>query len=190
MYRRNACLLAVAVLAGSAYVLPVAAADEGNTEMSAFQRMCGEYQRMMDHSARGMRERWRRWWNGDSRPQFGAVHRFRSIDENHDGIVSAEEASANVESVFAAMDQDDNDELTLDEFMSIRMGRGPGMNTERQARRQEMKKARFAALDADNNERLSRSEFMAAERERFAAADTDNDGKVTPWEFRSIRQIY
>lgn len=147
-----------------------------------------------DHRV-GMRNRFRRWWYGEDRDQrrgrgYGATRRFGAIDGNHDGVVSAEEASANVEAVFAAMDGDNDEQLTETEFMSVRMGRGRRRNKERQAANQGRKKARFADMDIDSDAKLSKSEFFDAGRKRFAAADANKDGKVTPWEFRSSRRIF
>ncbi|MFY0615176.1 MAG: hypothetical protein JXQ99_26840 [Hyphomicrobiaceae bacterium] len=164
--------------------------------------MCDEYRRMMDDDGRrmGMRDRFRRWWRGDddgprgrgygSARRYGAARRFGAIDTNHDGVVSAEEASANVEAVFAAMDGDNDDQLTETEFMSVRMGRGGGRNKERQVANQDRKKSRFAEMDVDKDAKLSKSEFFESGRKRFVAADADKDGKVTPWEFRSSRRVF
>ena len=113
------------------------------------------------------------------------LKRFGAIDENNDGIISADEAAAQVEAVFAAMDADDDGELTMDEYMAVRMGPGEGKNPDRMKAMQERKKARFAEMDADKSGKLSKAEFIEGGKARFAAADTDKDGKVTPWEFRA-----
>jgi hypothetical protein len=113
--------------------------------------------------------------------------RFGTIDENNDGVISDDEAAAQVESVFAAMDADDNGELTMDEYMAVRMGPGKGLNPDRQKLMQDKKQARFGAMDTDKSGTVSQAEFVAGGKARFAAADTDKDGKVTPWEFRALR---
>ena len=99
--------------------------------------------------------------------------------------IAGDEAAAQVESVFAAMDGDDDGELTEDEYMSVRMGMGRRLNEDRQKAMQERKKARFGEMDADKSGKVSKAEFIAGGKARFQAADADKDGKVTPWEFRA-----
>ena len=128
------------------------------------------------------------------------MQRFVAIDVNEDGKISDDEAAAMRESVFYAMDADDNGELTVEEYMGVRMGPGAGNGAGNDAgndeggedrprrmegKRQEAKKARFEPMDADKNGTVSQAEWMAAGLERFKAADADGDGTVTPWEFRS-----
>lgn len=115
----------------------------------------------------------------------GFMGRMGAIDTNHDGVIGDDEAAAQVEAVFLAMDGDDDGELTEDEYMAGRMGLQRGFNEERQKAMQERKKARFGEMDSDRNGRISKAEFIAAGKSRFEAADTDKDGKVTPWEFRA-----
>lgn len=115
----------------------------------------------------------------------GFMSRLAQIDSNDDGVISDDEAAAQVESVFLAMDADDDGELTEEEYMTLRMGPGQGLNAERQKQMQERKRARFAPMDADKNGKVSKAEFIAAGKARFEAADTDGDGKVSPWEFRA-----
>ncbi len=54
-----------------------------------------------------------------------AMDRFNEIDSNHDGVVSDEEAADNVERTFYAMDADEDETLTKDEFMAVRIGPDP-----------------------------------------------------------------
>lgn len=115
------------------------------------------------------------------------MQRLSTIDTNNDGLISDDEAAAQVEAVFAAMDSDENGELTMDEYMAVSMGPGTGLNSSRKKLMQERKKARFPEMDADKNGNVSQAEFIAAGKARFEAADTNKDGKVTPWEFRAQR---
>ncbi|WP_429818388.1 hypothetical protein [Ensifer sp. B1-9] len=98
-------------------------------------------------------------------------------------MISDDEAAAEVESVFAAMDGDDDGELTEDERMSVRMGPGGDLTAARQ--KQERKNTRFGEMDDDKNGKISKMEFMAAGKARFEAADTDKDSLMRPWEFRA-----
>ena len=124
---------------------------------------------------------------GMSQPQGGRrmMERFAIIDQNDDGRISDDEASAQREFVFASMDGDDDGELTEEEFMSVFMGRGESRNSERVEQRQQEKQARFAPMDTDSSGKVSIAEWMAEGQQRFASADTDKDGIVTPWELRA-----
>jgi len=127
---------------------------------------------------------------GQSMPPGGGhrfMERFAAIDANEDGRVSPEEAAQNVESVFLAMDADDDDALTLAEYMAVRMGPGQGMNPNRQQAMQELKKSRFGKMDTNADGSVSRQEFLKSGEARFKASDLDKDGKVNPWEFRMLR---
>lgn len=118
----------------------------------------------------------------------GMMERMGAIDTNDDGVIGDDEAADQVESVFAAMDGDDDGELTKDEYLSVRMGPARGFNEARQKSMQDRKNARFTEMDADKSGNVSKVEFLAAGKKRFEAADTDKDGKVTPWEFRAQRR--
>lgn len=120
----------------------------------------------------------------------GMMMRFRTIDQNADGVIGDDEAAANAEAVFTVMDADADAEITEAEFMAVRMGYGRGRNKARQAAMQKRKKERFPLMDADKNGTVSKVEFLTAAQKRFAAADTDQNGRVTPWEFRATRRIF
>ena len=115
------------------------------------------------------------------------MDRFAAVDQDQNGVVTAEEAAANVEFVFIVMDGDEDESLTFDEYMSVRMGAGLGRNIARQQARQARMEARFKSIVADQDGVLSKLEFMRAAERRFAASDHDGNGEVTPWEFRASR---
>lgn len=138
-------------------------------------------------------ERWGMTMNPDM--PYRAYHRGRyamerlgEIDTNHDGVVSDEEAAENVERTFYAMDADEDETLTKDEFMAVRMGPGPTYYPPRQGPYHDRKTKRFADMDQDQDDVLSKAEFMQWGRQRFEASDADGDGQVTPWEFRASRR--
>lgn len=105
------------------------------------------------------------------------------IDANQSGDISAEEAAAHAEAMFALMDTNADGTLEPAEFGAGRMGMMspwgmmPGM--------QERHAARFAARDADGDGKVPMAEFLSAEKAQYDAADADKDGKVTPWELRA-----
>jgi EF hand len=118
-------------------------------------------------------------------PNVPGRGRFALIDANEDGVVSGEEAASHADMTFTAMDADDDDTLTLEEFMSVRMGQPFGFDQDRQAAMQARKEARFTPMDGDKDGAVTKAEFMAASKAHFDAADQDGDGQVTPWEIRS-----
>lgn len=137
---------------------------------------------------------WRRGMNPDRGRGMGGqgfMERFGAIDENDDDRIGADEAASQRESVFLAMDADDNGELTMEEYMTVRMGPGPrreGGNEARQNQRQQAKSERFPKMDTDGSGTVSKAEWMLAGQERYQSADVNGDGIVTPWEFRSLHR--
>ena len=118
----------------------------------------------------------------DGRLRMG---RFGEIDSNHDGAVSDEETAENTEQTFYAMDANEDEALTEEEFMAVRTAPGPTYYPPRQGRYHERKTQRFIEMDKDQDGALTKHEFMQASRQRFEASDADGDGQVTPWEFRA-----
>lgn len=110
--------------------------------------------------------------------------RFALIDINEDGVVSDEEAASAADEVFTAMDADDDGSVTLEEYMTVRMGPQLGYNPERQEAMQQAKQDRFTAMDGDGDGKVSKAEFLNAAQAHHQAADADGDGKVSPWEHR------
>jgi Ca2+-binding EF-hand superfamily protein len=115
----------------------------------------------------------------------GGMRMMAMIDTNSDGVIGDDEAASRVEGVFLAMDNDGNGEVTLEEYMAVRMGPGEGRNKDRMAQMQEAKKQRFEAMDTDKDGKVTKVQFLDAGKARFLAADSDKDGKVSPWEFRA-----
>lgn len=139
----------------------------------------------------GLQANWHQWWHGDPRRgRYGYMTRFGTFDTNHDGVVSAEEASANAEKVLASMDVNEDDQVSFDEFMVFRMGNRNALIKKRQAVRYAINHFWFVRMDADEDELISRIEFFEAASRHFSDSDANKDGKVTPIEFRSQRGIF
>ena len=116
--------------------------------------------------------------------------RFGTFDTNRDGIVSADEASANAEQVLTSMDVNEDEQISFDEFMAARMGNREAFFEKRQAARYATNEFLFVKMDADKDQAISKIEFFEAAKQHFSEADANADGKVTPFEFRSQRGIF
>ena len=114
---------------------------------------------------------------------------FAMVDQNEDGVVSADEAAALHEAIFAILDADDDGVITQAEHEQAHAGMGYGPAQGGQAARWQQRQAeRFQAMDENGDGQVTQAEFMAAGERRFSEADADGDGRVTVWEFRSRRR--
>ena len=117
----------------------------------------------------------------------GMAARMEAMDEDGNGSVSLREALRHAEDVFHAMDADGDGQLTMDEYMSVRMGAQQGNNPAMQTRRQTEKAARFAPMDTDGNGMVSLDEFLEGARVRFGSADSNGDSSLAGVEWRAFR---
>jgi hypothetical protein len=117
----------------------------------------------------------------------GQGMRAAIVDRNGDGLISADEAAAWHEELFAAMDADDDEVVTLDEFIAVRAKSttAPGPQADAQRQRQS---AHYKAMDKSGDGKLTASEFLDFGAARFKQSDRDGDGKVSVWEFRAHRR--
>jgi len=115
----------------------------------------------------------------------GMMERFDTLDADSDGALSATEATEWRTAVFYAMDENEDERLTKEEYMSVRLGRGADETQRgpRSAQRQAEKAAVFDAMDPDGDGYVSQAQFMTEGEREFAKTDADNDGKVTLQEF-------
>ena len=104
---------------------------------------------------------------------------LESLDSNGDGVISFVEFQESDINALTRLDTDQNDVLTLDEYLNARPMRGPRSGI------------RTGGSDADGdaseiNERRGRMRERMTERmtERFHAMDTDGDEIVTLAEFQ------
>ncbi len=110
-----------------------------------------------------------------------------TIDKDHNGVVSEEEAADHAEFVFGLTDWNEDGLITLEEFLSTRPGPGFRLDIARERVILDMKEANFRSMDANGDGLVQKAEFLNAARERFLASDSDGNGQVTPWEFRASR---
>lgn len=119
----------------------------------------------------------------------GMADRFAALDSDGDGRLSAAEAAEWREAVFGAMDADDDERLTREEYMAVQMGRGsdPEQRGPRYEEKQAEKDAAFTEMDAEGKGFVTREQFLEAAAQNFADADVDGDGFVTMPEFIAAR---
>lgn len=121
------------------------------------------------------------------------VIQFRIADLDDNGTISIDEAAVRHEEMFALID-DDDDTLSIEEYMAVRFGGalGEGQGAGHGPRRIAMdnrKRARFKSMDKDSDGRVRKLEFLALGEEQHRAADTNGDGSVSIWEYRAARRF-
>ena len=186
--RRRAGVIVAGCLAMLTMTASGVFAADDDEEQSEYHNRPGYGMGFGMHPGSGMHQGWGMhsgWGMGR-----GGTMRFLTIDQNGDGLINDDEAAANAEAVFTAMDADDSGDITEAEFMSVRMGPGERRNKARQEAMQKRKADRFPEMDTDQDKLVTLAEFLSAAQKRFAAADENKDGAVTPWEFRANRRIY
>ncbi len=119
------------------------------------------------------------------------IIQFQLADLNGDGFISADEAAVRHEETFAIIDANDDDTLSVEEYLAVRFGggsQGPGLGP-RRAEMDKRKLARFNSMDTDGDGIVRKSEFLATGEEQHKAADTNGDGRVSIWEYRAARRF-
>ncbi|MDB5411786.1 MAG: hypothetical protein JWR10_121 [Rubritepida sp.] len=119
-----------------------------------------------------------------SAPNPGA-RMFETMDANHDGRITWDEAWAFVTARFNTADADHSGGLTLQEFGTIRMmgrpdapGR-PAPSPDRAARMDQMRAGMFRSLDANSDGSVTLIELQPFAEARFRAADANGDRAIT-----------
>jgi hypothetical protein len=137
-------------------------------------------------------------WAADDTAPTG--NPMEDLDINDDGVISFVEFQESDRNILARLDTDQNDVLTLDEFLNARPTRGSraGNNdgadaaSEFSERREQMRARmterateRFHAMDTDGDEIVSLAEFQEATFERM---DSDSDGVLSASEMQEQRR--
>jgi Ca2+-binding EF-hand superfamily protein len=99
-------------------------------------------------------------------------------DTNNDGTITLEEFTAVHEARFDAVDTDGTGEVTLEQWLESRPGRG---------NRTDRAEARFNRLDANNDGVVTKDEMMQAAERRFARMDKAGDGVITQDDLAQMR---
>jgi len=110
---------------------------------------------------------------GGMGPMGGPQKMFpqQAVDQNKDGVVSADEAAKHEAARFDAMDKNKDGALEPAEF-------GVKSGAPKDDARAKRRAAAFKAMDADGDGKVTKAEFDAYHAARFKKADKDGDGKV------------
>lgn len=129
---------------------------------------------------------------------------FDDLDSNSDGVISFLEFQESDRNSLARLDTDQNEVLTLDEFLNARPTRGPRFgngdsasadpdsDSELSERREQMRARmterateQFHAMDSDGDEIVTLAEFQEATFDRL---DRDSDGVLSANEMQDQRR--
>ena len=116
---------------------------------------------------------------------------FKLVDINSDGVISNDESALRHEQVFVEIDLNDDDTLSIEEYLAVRFGGGSqgAGGGERSQKMNKRKQARFQLMDRDGDEVVRKLEFLESGKAQHEMADTDKDGKVTIWGYRAARRF-
>ena len=110
------------------------------------------------------------------------AEKFKSMDTNGDGMVSADEHAAGTKAMFDRMDTNRDGNVTAAE-----MDAGHKMKTEGgKGMRHDMSSAdKIAKMDTNGDGTLSAAEHAAGSQAKFAEMDTDKNGSLSQEEMRA-----
>ncbi len=117
--------------------------------------------------------------------QGGSFH-IVTVDQDHDGIVSPDEAASVRERLFLDMDSNRNEDLSEDEYLRMYMGPGHffGTGGSRYDDMARLLATGYTPMDKDGDGIVGKIEFMTAGETLYGASDSDGDGLVTIWEYQ------
>jgi len=119
--------------------------------------------------------------DASTKPQMKMQQHFKQLDQDGNGLVSREEASARAAKKFDAIDANKDGQLSDAEHRDHAKARWAQHREHSQAKM----KARWEKIDANHDGLLSREEATASPRlaERFDKLDADKNGQVSAQEF-------
>lgn len=121
---------------------------------------------------------------GSALAQQGPRAGFAEADVNNDARLSRLEFDAVRESLFARIDANDDDRLTLQELRNLRPDNAP--RARQRPDRDQISKLR--AIDRNNNRAIDIGEFRALGDQRFATLDRNRDGFITRDEMADLAE--
>lgn len=102
--------------------------------------------------------------------------RFKAMDKNGDGKISAAESEAHHSAKLMAADLNGDGKMTFDE-----------MKDAREKRREQRAKEFFKTLDTDGDGAVTEAELKARPDRMFAKLDADKDGFLSAGELKAAR---
>ena len=117
--------------------------------------------------------------------QGGSFHTV-TVDQDHDGIVTPDEAASVRERLFLDMDSNRDEDLSEDEYLRMRMGPGRffGSGGSRHEDMARLLATGYTPMDKDGDGIVGKIEFMTSGETLYAASDSDGDGLVTVREYQ------
>ena len=121
-------------------------------------------------------------------PPISAYFRFLlvlgALDTDQDNVISAAEID-NAPGALRTLDKNHDGVLTAEEFAARRAGKQDAADA--QQKPAALRGKRFAAMDTNGDGRVTADEFAAAFNKRLFALDADGDGRITLEELKSAR---
>lgn len=165
MIRRKTVPLAIALGFAASLTCASAYASQpqgGGYEEEDRMEMREEQEQPREERGAEMRERMR-----ERIEQIG--YDVEEIDKDHDRFVTEEEYSEWRQSLFGNLDADQNDELTVLEYIVLNPTR----------MEPKLLQARFQKLDEDNDGKVTKEQYIDQTKKVFQEVDQDQDGKVS-----------
>jgi Ca2+-binding EF-hand superfamily protein len=120
--------------------------------------------------------------------QDRASRLLQSIDKDHDGTISLDEAKSYASASFDRLDRDHDGTLTIQEYQAplrARLNRASDAERARLERALKLRETIFRTMNTDKDDTVDKNEWLAEVEKRFQKADADHEGTVSVEELRS-----